>query len=82
LIELIRSGELNSVNQDVLYRLNHNHQETHECFEWQSQLRLSRRSSEYDCFIDIIDAEFLYQYEYLGSPLRLVVTPLIDATLL
>jgi dynein heavy chain len=92
LIELIRSGELSSLNRrkvtvicqtdahnrDVVYRLNHNHEETHECFEWQSQLRFSWRNSEHDCFINIIDAEFRYQYEYLGSPSRLVVTPLTD----
>ncbi|KAK8861127.1 hypothetical protein M9Y10_012822 [Tritrichomonas musculus] len=92
LIELIRSGELNSLNRkkitvicqtdahnrDVVWRLNHNHEETHECFEWQSQLRFSWRNSEHDCFINIIDAEFIYQYEYLGSPSRLVVTPLTD----
>ena len=92
LIELIRSGKLSSLdrkkvtvicqtdahNRDVVFRLNHNHEETHECFEWQSQLRFSWRSSERDCFINIIDAEFRYQYEYLGSPSRLVVTPLTD----
>ena len=92
LIELIRSGNLNPLNRrkvtvicqtdahnrDVVFRLNHNHEETHECFEWQSQLRFSWRNSERDCFINIIDAEFRYQYEYLGSPTRLVVTPLTD----
>ncbi|OHS95209.1 Dynein heavy chain family protein [Tritrichomonas foetus] len=92
LIELIRSGNLSPLNRkkvtvicqtdahnrDVVFRLNHNHEETHECFEWQSQLRFSWRNSERDCFINIIDAEFRYQYEYLGSPSRLVVTPLTD----
>ena len=92
LIELIREGNLDSLNRkkitvicqtdahnrDVVWRLNHNHEETHECFEWQSQLRFSWRNSEHDCFINIIDAEFVYQYEYLGSPSRLVVTPLTD----
>jgi len=92
LINLIRDGNLNSLNRkkvnvvcqndahnrDVVWRLVHNHEETHECFEWQSQLRFSWRNSEHDCFINIIDAEFRYQYEYLGSPSRLVVTPLTD----
>ena len=92
LIDIIRSGTLDSLNRkkitvicqtdahnrDVVWRLNHNHEESHECFEWQSQLRFSWRNSEHDCFINIIDAEFTYQYEYLGSPSRLVVTPLTD----
>jgi dynein heavy chain len=92
LIGMIRKGELSSLNRkkitvvcqtdahnrDVVHRLNVNHEETHECFEWQSQLRFSWRNAEHDCFINIIDAEFRYQYEYLGSPSRLVVTPLTD----
>ncbi|KAH0788142.1 Dynein heavy chain family protein [Histomonas meleagridis] len=92
LIEMIRGENLSPLNRqkvtvicqndahnrDVVSRLVHNHEETHECFEWQSQLRFSWRNSEYDCFINIIDAEFRYQYEYLGSPTRLVVTPLTD----
>jgi dynein heavy chain len=65
-------------NRDVVHRLNVHHKETHECFEWQSQLCFSWRSSEHDCFINIIDTEFRYQCEYLGSPSRLVVTPLTD----
>jgi dynein heavy chain len=90
LIELIRDGGLDPLNRrkitvvcqqdahnrDVVFRLNANHEETHECFEWQSQLRFSWKTSEKDCFINIIDAEF--PYEYLGNPTRLVVTPLID----
>jgi len=92
LIERIRSGTLDSLNRrkltvvcqndahnrDVVHRLNVNHEETHECFEWQSQLRFLWKSHLHDCFINIIDAEFPYQYEYLGSPTRLVVTPLTD----
>jgi dynein heavy chain len=52
LIGIIRSGSLSSLNRkeitvkchtdahnhDVMHRLNANHEETHECFEWQSQL--------------------------------------------
>ena len=92
LINMIRGGSLSKLNRqkitvvcqndahnrDVVKRLVAGHEETHECFEWQSQLRFSWRSSEHDCFINIIDAEFTYQYEYLGSPSRLVVTPLTD----
>lgn len=71
-IELIISGELNKLNRqkvtvicqidahnrDDVTRLVQNHEETHECFEWQSQLRFSWRNSEQNCFINIFGTEF------------------------
>jgi dynein heavy chain len=92
MIGIIRKVELSSLNRkkitvvcqtdvhnrDVVHRLNVNHQGSHKCVEWQSQLRFSWRNTEHDCFINIIDAEFRYQYEYLGSLSRFVVTPLTD----
>jgi len=49
-------------------------------FEWQSQLRFEWRDDEKggDCHIMIVDAEFLYGYEYIGNGARLVITPLTD----
>ncbi|KAI0984910.1 hypothetical protein GJ496_004664 [Pomphorhynchus laevis] len=47
-------------------------------FMWQSQLRLRWSDQQNHCFADICDANFLYQYEYLGNKSRLVITPLTD----
>ena len=47
-------------------------------FEWQSQLRFEWRTTENDCFIMIVDAEFRYGFEYIGNGARLVITPLTD----
>jgi dynein heavy chain, axonemal len=49
-------------------------------FEWQSQLRFQWREDEKggDCHIMIVDAEFIYGYEYIGNGARLVITPLTD----
>jgi dynein heavy chain len=57
--------------RDVVHCLNFSHEDTRECFERQSQLRFSWQ-------FNIIDAEFRYQYDYLGSPSRLVVAPVPD----
>ena len=47
-------------------------------FEWQSQLRFEWREKENDCYINIVDAEFTYSFEYIGNGARLVITPLTD----
>ena len=52
--------------------------ENRMAFGWQSQLRLRWDEDRNDCFISICDAEFQYQYEYLGNQTRLVITPLTD----
>ncbi|KAL0242811.1 hypothetical protein GEMRC1_005374 [Eukaryota sp. GEM-RC1] len=47
-------------------------------FQWQKQLRLKWDDQRFDCFADICDAQFQYNYEYLGNTPRLVITPLTD----
>lgn len=47
-------------------------------FQWQSQLRHRWDDKVGDCFADICDASFKYDYEYLGNVPRLVITPLTD----
>lgn len=46
---------------------------------WRSQLRFQWDDELRDnCFVNCCDAEFEYQYEYLGNTPRLVITPLTD----
>lgn len=52
--------------------------ENSQAFQWQSQLRHRWDLKLKDCYANICDAQFRYQYEYLGNTPRLVITPLTD----
>ena len=47
-------------------------------FAWQSQLKQRFRPETNDAAVQILDGEFMYDFEYLGNGSRLVVTPLTD----
>ncbi|KAI8900476.1 dynein heavy chain and region D6 of dynein motor-domain-containing protein [Globomyces pollinis-pini] len=65
--------------RDMVTKLIMEKAENAQCFTWQSQLRLRWDDvSENDCFINICDAVFRYNYEYLGNTPRLVITALTD----
>lgn len=69
---------------DVHFTILHSHTHTHEQvtnsyeFQWQCQLRHRWDRNDQDCYVNICDAEFKYDYEYLGISPRLVITPLTD----
>ncbi|KAA0195810.1 hypothetical protein HAZT_HAZT000175, partial [Hyalella azteca] len=52
--------------------------ETASAFAWQSQLRHRWDDEAGECFVNICDAQFKYDNEYLGNTPRLVITPLTD----
>jgi dynein heavy chain len=65
--------------RDMVTKLIVEKAENAQCFTWQSQLRLRWDDvTENDCFINICDAVFRYNYEYLGNTPRLVITALTD----
>ncbi|KAJ3312837.1 hypothetical protein HDV04_002647 [Boothiomyces sp. JEL0838] len=65
--------------RDMVTKLIVEKAENSQCFTWQSQLRLRWDDvQENDCFINICDAVFRYNYEYLGNTPRLVITALTD----
>ncbi|XP_028032579.1 dynein beta chain, ciliary-like isoform X2 [Bombyx mandarina] len=65
-------------SRDVVAKLIVAKVETSNAFQWQSQLRHRWDSNLNNCFANICDAQFLYDYEYLGNTPRLVITPLTD----
>jgi dynein heavy chain len=66
-------------SRDIVGKLINEKAENAQCFSWQSQLRLRWDDiDQNDCFINICDAVFRYNYEYLGNTPRLVVTALTD----
>ncbi|KAF5274393.1 hypothetical protein FQA39_LY07273 [Lamprigera yunnana] len=65
-------------SRDVVAKMIHMKVENSQAFQWQSQLRHRWEAKLGTCFANICDAQFLYQYEYLGNTPRLVITPLTD----
>lgn len=65
-------------SRDVVAKLILQKIENSNAFQWQSQLRHRWDREQDDCFANICDAEFRYDYEYLGNTPRLVITPLTD----
>lgn len=66
-------------SRDIVARIIQQRIDSASAFQWQSQLRHRWDAvREHDCFVNICDAEFRYDYEYLGNTPRLVITPLTD----
>ncbi|XP_037911922.1 dynein beta chain, ciliary-like [Hermetia illucens] len=65
-------------SRDVVAKMIAQRVEQASSFQWQSQLRHRWDVKADNCFANICDAEFLYDYEYLGNTPRLVITPLTD----
>lgn len=64
-------------NRDIVEKLVNEKAENAQVFTWQSQLRYSLDEKR-GCIINIADAEFKYNYEYIGNCGCLVITPLTD----
>ncbi|XP_023292211.2 dynein beta chain, ciliary [Lucilia cuprina] len=65
-------------SRDVVSKIISSKVEMASAFQWQSQLRHRWDTKFDDCFANICDAQFQYDYEYLGNTSRLVITPLTD----
>ncbi|XP_037954213.1 dynein beta chain, ciliary [Teleopsis dalmanni] len=65
-------------SRDVVAKIIAQKVEVATAFQWQSQLRHRWDQKYDDCFANICDAQFKYDYEYLGNTPRLVITPLTD----
>ena len=61
------------VSKLILQKVNHINS-----FTWKSQLRHIWDDKREDCLVQICDARFTFQHEYLGNTPRLVITPLTD----
>jgi dynein heavy chain len=64
-------------NRDIVIKLMDEKAENAQVFTWQSQLRYVWDEKK-GCVINIADAEFTYNYEYVGNCGCLVITPLTD----
>ncbi|XP_018365084.1 PREDICTED: dynein heavy chain 1, axonemal-like [Trachymyrmex cornetzi] len=75
MLEAVMTIEIHA--KDVLYKLIQERLIDINGFEWISQLRYYWVDNK-DLKIHAINAEFPYEYEYLGNNGRLVITPLTD----
>ena len=68
--------------KDVVGKLHDNNIVDMAAFEWISQLRYylikDTKTELDDCYVQCVQTNFPYGYEYLGNTLRLVITPLTD----
>lgn len=65
-------------SRDIVAKIISQKVENVHLFNWQSQLRHRWDFEANDCYVNICDAQFKYDYEYLGNTPRLVITPLTD----
>lgn len=65
-------------SRDIVSKMIARRVDTCQAFQWQSQLRHRWDAEKEHCYVNICDAQFRYQYEYLGNTPRLVITPLTD----
>lgn len=65
-------------SRDVVAKLIAMKIESGLAFQWQCQLRHRWDDKVNNCFVNICDAQFRYDFEYLGNTPRLVITPLTD----
>lgn len=64
--------------RDIIAKLVEDKAESAEGFSWLSQLRYYWDPAKRECYARIVDAEFVYGWEYHGNSGRLVITPLTD----
>ncbi|XP_053561557.1 cytoplasmic dynein 2 heavy chain 1 [Bombina bombina] len=64
-------------NIDVVKRLNQVQVNSAEDWAWKKQLRFYMKSDK-KCYVQMVDAELQYTYEYQGNAPKLVYTPLTD----
>ncbi|XP_063807614.1 cytoplasmic dynein 2 heavy chain 1 isoform X2 [Pseudophryne corroboree] len=64
-------------NIDVVKQLNQAQVQSADDWVWKKQLRFYMRADE-KCYVQMVDAEIQYTYEYQGNAPKLVYTPLTD----
>jgi len=64
--------------RDVVSRLIEERVENGTCFQWLSQLRYFKHDKTGEVQVNIVDADAPYNYEYVGIPGCLCITPLTD----